>query len=158
MKIVENINSRVRTDTPKGRMNLNYPENLGMQRFLCHILIDLSLHIVAWYTVSYHGLINYIETKAKCRHPKNWHVKGLCGSCLSEFIDGDTVSQSLCEYVYSIHVYTNTLCKGGSDAPGLRQINSCRKVPLQVNLFRWRPFAVPSMSLIFLRSYSHCSK
>jgi len=33
------------------------------------------------------GLINYIDTKAKCRHLKNWPVKGLCGRCLSEFID-----------------------------------------------------------------------
>ncbi len=30
-----------------------------------------------------HGLINYINTIAKCRHLKNW----LCGRCLSEFID-----------------------------------------------------------------------
>ncbi len=35
---------------------------------------------------------------------------------------------------------------------GLRQINTCRKIPLQVNFFRWRLFALPSMSLIFLRS------
>ncbi len=27
------------------------------------------------------GLINYIGTKAKCRHLKNWSVKGLCGRC-----------------------------------------------------------------------------
>jgi hypothetical protein len=33
-----------------------------------------------------HGLINYIDTKAKC-HLKNWPVKGFCGRCLSEFID-----------------------------------------------------------------------
>ncbi len=30
-----------------------------------------------------HGLINYKETKAKCRHLKYWPVKGLCGRCLS---------------------------------------------------------------------------
>ncbi len=35
-----------------------------------------------------HGLINYIDIKAKCRHlKKSWPVKGLCGSCLSKFID-----------------------------------------------------------------------
>jgi hypothetical protein len=28
-----------------------------------------------------------IDIKAKCRHLKNWTVKGLCGRCLSEFID-----------------------------------------------------------------------
>jgi hypothetical protein len=30
-------------------------------------------------------------------------------------------------------------------------INTCRKVPLQVNFFRWRYFSLTSMSLIFLR-------
>ncbi len=34
-----------------------------------------------------HGLINYIDTNAKCRHLKNWAIKGLCDRCLSEFID-----------------------------------------------------------------------
>jgi hypothetical protein len=34
-----------------------------------------------------HGLINYKDTNAKYRHLKNLPVKGLCGRCLSEFID-----------------------------------------------------------------------
>ncbi len=34
---------------------------------------------------------------------------------------------------------------------GLRQINTCCKVPLYVNFFRWRPFELLSISLIFLR-------
>ncbi len=35
-----------------------------------------------------HGLINYIDTKAKCLpSKKNWPVKGLSGRFLSEFID-----------------------------------------------------------------------
>jgi hypothetical protein len=39
----------------------------------------------------YHGLINYIETKAKSRHLKELPcVKGLCGRCLSE--TGDAIS------------------------------------------------------------------
>ncbi len=29
----------------------------------------------------------FIETKAKCDYLKNLPVKGLCGRCLSEFID-----------------------------------------------------------------------
>jgi hypothetical protein len=29
-----------------------------------------------------HGLINYIDTEAKCCHLKNWPEKGLCGRCL----------------------------------------------------------------------------
>ncbi len=36
----------------------------------------------------------------------------------------------------------------------LRQINTCRKVPIQVNLFRWRHFALLYIGLIFLRYYS----
>ncbi len=32
---------------------------------------------------------------------------------------------------------------------GVWQINTCRKVPLQVNFFRWWHFALPSMCLIF---------
>ncbi len=31
---------------------------------------------------------------------------------------------------------------------GLRQINTCRKVPLHVNFFRWRHFALVSIKLI----------
>jgi hypothetical protein len=31
----------------------------------------------------YHGLINYIDTKATCRHPKNLPVKGPYVRCLS---------------------------------------------------------------------------
>jgi hypothetical protein len=34
-----------------------------------------------------HGLINHIDTKAKCRHLKNGPVKVLCSRCLSAFID-----------------------------------------------------------------------
>ncbi len=63
-----------------------------------------------------HGLINYIETKAKGCHLKNLPVKGLWGRCLSEFI-------------------------------GLRQINNCRKVSLQVNFSddNVLPFALVSI-------------
>jgi len=40
---------------------------------------------------------------------------------------------------------------GGYGVLGLGQINIGRKVSLHVNLFRWRHFALTSMSLIFLR-------
>ncbi len=50
-----------------------------------------------------HGLINYKDTKEKCRHLKNLPVKGLCGKQKPRRL--------------------------GS----LRQINTFRKVPLQVN-------------------------
>ncbi len=49
-------------------------------------------------------------------------------------------------------VYTYTLCGGGYGVLGLRQINTCRKAPLQNTIFSWKQFALPSMSLIFLRS------
>ncbi len=49
-------------------------------------------------------------------------------------------------------LYTYTVCKGGGYGDlGLKQINTCRKVPSQVNCLRCRHFAVSSMSLIFLR-------
>ncbi len=49
-------------------------------------------------------------------------------------------------------VYMFTVCKGGGyGGLGLRQINNWRKVPLHVNFFRWRHFALPSRSVIFLR-------
>jgi hypothetical protein len=51
--------------------------------------------------------------------------------------------------VQSHILYTRTYCVRG--VLGLRQINTWRKVPSQVNCFRWRHFALPSMSLIFLR-------
>ncbi len=56
------------------------------------------------------------------------------------------------EKVYCF-VCTSTVCKrgGGYGVLGLRQKNTCHKVPLQVNCFRWRHFALPSMSLIFQR-------
>jgi hypothetical protein len=43
------------------------------------------------------------------------------------------------------------MCKGGGyGVLGLRRINTCRKVPLQVNFFRWRHFLLPAMNLLFL--------
>ncbi len=56
--------------------------------------------------------------------------------------------------VWTSILYTRIVCKGGGRGDGvlgLRQINTCRKVPLQVNFFRWQNFALPSMSLNFLR-------
>ncbi len=46
-----------------------------------------------------HGLINYTDTKSKCRHLKKLHVKGLCGRCLSVFYRRDiqSVMFLLCE-------------------------------------------------------------
>ncbi len=44
-------------------------------------------------TLRYFPAMDYIDTKAKCRHLNNLHVKGLCGQCLSEFLEfGGTIS------------------------------------------------------------------
>jgi hypothetical protein len=116
-----------------------------------------------------HGLINNVDTKAKCRHLKKLTCKGalrqvfirvyrltvtlvfstqLCELLLLPFslVQLSPPPPSLCE-----SVYTYTVCKGkGYGVLGLRQISTCRKVPLQVNFFSWRHFALPSMRLIFL--------
>ncbi len=118
--------------------------------------------------------INYIETpkQNKCRLPKKLACKGTLLQVLLEFTDWrysqpcwyfrprfanccpSMVSYplsppSLCEQV--VYTYTYAVCKEGGEILGLRQINTCRKVPLQVIFLRWRHFALPSMSLIFLR-------
>jgi hypothetical protein len=134
--------------------------------------LSVSQHI-QFYSYTYrHGLINYIDTKAKCRHLKI--LKGFCCRCLSEFIDwryrqscwyfrpsyvksclsnnllsGSTLPPSplpLC----CIHVYSVCI-RGGFEVLGLRQIHTFRKVPLKLYFFRWRHFALPSLSLILLR-------
>ncbi len=55
-----------------------------------------------------------------------------------------------CVNKYTVYAYTVCIRAGRYVVLGLRQINNCRKVTLQVNFFRWRHFALPSMSLIFL--------
>ncbi len=51
-------------------------------------------------------------------------------------------------HVNKYTLYTYTVCEGwGYGVLGLRQINTCRKVPLQVNFFSWRHFALSSISL-----------
>jgi hypothetical protein len=50
----------------------------------------------------HHGLINYIDAKAKCRPlKKNWPPKELCGRCLAEFID----------WTYSQCVFSTQFCE-----------------------------------------------
>ncbi len=68
---------------------------------LQYIVDSLSLHMLScnldkdpsgarnpeWWGHTLFNYIDYIDTEAKSRHLKNWPVKGLCGRCLSEFID-----------------------------------------------------------------------
>ncbi len=61
---------------------------------------------------STHGLINYIDTKAKCSHLKIWPVKGLCGRCLSVWGPEPQHPPSLhTVYVYTVYLFTQR--KGG---------------------------------------------
>jgi hypothetical protein len=65
-------------------------ENTSGPRWAPHQSLIYTPHFIHALTICYftpHGLINYIDTKAKCRHLKHWPVKGLGGRCLSEFID-----------------------------------------------------------------------
>ncbi len=56
----------------------------GVGEYFVHVVgFYLNLAIFATWKRFQHGLINYIDTKAKCRNLKNWPVKGLlCGRCL----------------------------------------------------------------------------
>jgi hypothetical protein len=69
--------------------------------------------------------------------------------CPSYLLSGSTLPLPLpCVNKYT--VYTNIVqCVRGYGVLGLRQTNTCRKVPSQVN-FKIRHFALPSMSLTFV--------
>ncbi len=125
-------------------------------------------------TFSY-GLIKYIDTKAKCRHLKNWPAKGLvfCGRYLSEFVDW-RYSQSFWYFrpswtvapltfsldfpppppsfpVWISVLYSRIQCvRGGYGVLGLWEDKHLSQSPFTGQFFRWRHFALPSMSLIFL--------
>ncbi len=82
-----------------------------------------------------HGLINYIDTKAKCRHRKKLTcVKVLCGRCLSEFVDW-RYSQS-CWYFRpnSVNCCSSHLLSGSTlPSPPL----PCVKVQYIQTVFGW---------------------
>jgi hypothetical protein len=117
-----------------------------------------------------HALNNYTDTKAKFRHLKKLACKGTSRQmfirvCRLEIQSVMLVfSTQLCELlplwvnspplsVWISILYTHIQCvRGGYGVLGLRQINTCRKVPLQVNFVRWRHIALLSISLIFLRA------
>jgi hypothetical protein len=110
---------------------------------------------------SVHGLINYIDTKAKCRHLKNLSVKEFCGRCLS--VRGPPPLHTV--YVFTFYSFNRegeggrayqrdggaTAHEAGSNIPKWLNcisslwtlLNTCRKVPLQVNSFRWWQIVTP---------------
>ncbi len=124
-----------------------------------------------------HGLINYVDTKVKCRHKENWPVKVICGKCFTEFI-GWRYSQSCWYYQHSFvtccpsnllsgstlppypfHVWISILftCTqyvgGGGEGfgvLGLRQINTCRKIPLHCT---GHFFKMTTFCIVFYESY-----
>ncbi len=101
------------------------------------------------------GLINYADTKAKCRHLKKWPAKELRGRCLSECTSNlNSVSTPPphppplpCVNKYTVYTYTCTVCKGGMEF--WAQID--KHLPQSPFTGQWRHFALPWMSLIFLR-------
>ncbi len=67
--------------------------------------------------------------------------------CHSPLLSGSTLPPPPFPCVNKYTVYTYTLGGGGVWGSG-PQTNTCRKVPLQVNYFRWRHFALVSILLI----------
>ncbi len=109
---------------------------------------------------------------------KNFSVKGLCGRCSLEIIDWRDSQSCLCFRPSFVNYCPSNVLSDSPPPPpppfcnwldseptklpdhpkqksrrggGLKQINTCRKGPLQVDCFRWRHFALLSISLIFLR-------
>ncbi len=120
-----------------------------------------------------HGLINYNRHQSKMSSSKILTCKGTMRQMFIRVYRLEiqsvmlVLSTHLCEGfaplfgsnlspppfpVWISILYSRMQCvRGEIGVLGLRQINTCRKVQLQVNLFRCRHFALPSMSLIFLR-------
>jgi hypothetical protein len=104
-----------------------------------------------------------MDTKKYVVILNNLPSKGLCGRCLSEFIAwrwsksrwyfrpslvNCCSSPLLSGLTLPPPPFPYTVCNWG-EGMGFGQISTCHKVPL--HFFRRRHFALPSMSLIFLR-------
>jgi hypothetical protein len=97
---------------------------------------------------AWHGLINYIDTKAKCRHLKIFSCKGTLRLVFIRVYRLEILSVILvfstsfancypsplpCVNKYTVYTYTvTTVRKGGGGIwdSGPQPDNTCRKVPL----------------------------
>jgi hypothetical protein len=110
--------------------------------------------------------IRFIEGNAKCRHLKNWHVKRLCGRCLSVWGPEPQAPSPNTLYTCIQDTYSHRGKGGlGRVEPERRfegqqftklgrkyqhdwlylhklWLNTYHKVPLRVNTFRWQHFAL----------------
>ncbi len=79
-----------------------------------------------------------------------WYFRpSFVNCCPPNLLSGSSIPPPFTVWISILYiVYTATVCKGGVV---LGPINTCRTVHTQVNFFRWRHFALPSMSLTFLR-------
>ncbi len=112
-----------------------------------------------------HGLINYLDTKAKCRHLKKSTCKGtlrkmfikvhglircwyfrpsFVNCCPSNLLSGSTVPPPLsCMNKYT--VYTYTVCKGGGRGSRPQTDNHLPQSPFTGQFFWWRHLWVDSI-------------
>jgi len=82
----------------------------SVSEYFVHVVgFYLNLAIFATWKSFQHGLINYIDIKAKCHNLKNWPVKGLCGRCL--FVWGPPYTL----YTYFILIHTGKGLRGGEE-------------------------------------------
>ncbi len=141
----------------------------GPLPFITIFILHIAPPYGAW-------LINHIDTKSKCRHLKILNCKGILRQVFIEFIYW-RYSQScwyfedpsLCTVapltfslvqlspfpcVNKYAVYRYTVYKGGGryGILGLRQINTFRKVPFQINFFRWHFMSLSLLLRIAKRS------
>ncbi len=82
------------TDIPYAQ-KINFSSYIHEAQFLRHNTVFMRAYgIRFWLTpgreigrnevnTEAHGLINYIDSKAKCRHLNKFTCKGICGMCLS---------------------------------------------------------------------------
>ncbi len=96
---------------------------------------DVSFSKRSWVSrlIYYHGLINYRDTKTKCRHLKKLTVKVLCGRCLLEFVDW-RYSQSCWYFRPSFVNYCPSNLLSGSLPPPL---HPCVKVQCIKTVSGW---------------------